>query len=81
MRDVVSIEEDEVGFERIDAFDDAIEKEGLRVLVEMDIAEQNHAEAMKARREVVDVNGAVDNLHFMASDLPGVKNHAGRGDA
>ena len=81
MGDIVSVQENNVGFERIDAFDDSLEKERLRILVKVDVAELGNAETMEARGQVIDVNGAVYDIQFMTTDLAGVQHHAGSGDS
>ncbi len=71
--DEVSGEEDEVGIEGVDAVDDLLEEVGLGVLVEVDIADLDDAEAVKGRGEIGEGDGARHDVDLVAGDLTGVE--------
>jgi len=79
--DVIAREEDTVGGEIVDAVDDTLEEEGLGVLVEVDVADLDEAEAVKGWRESVDGDRALDNLELVAGYFTGVKGERGCGAA
>jgi len=79
--DEVAAEEDEVGVEGIYFVDDALEEEGLGVLVEVDIAELDDAIAVKRGGQIVDGDGALDDVEFVTGDFAGVESQSGGGDA
>ena len=81
MGDEVAGEEDEVGGEGVDFVDDALEEEGLGVLVEVDVAELDDAIAVEGGGEIGDGDGAVDDVDFVTGDLAGVEGEAGGGGA
>ena len=62
--DEVAGEEDEVGGEGVDLVDDALEEEGLGVLVEVDVAELDDAVAVEGVGQIVDGDGAMDDVEF-----------------
>lgn len=74
--DEVAGEEDEVCGQRVDFADDALEEEGLGVLVEVDVAELNDAVAMEGGGEIRDGDGTLDDVDFVASDLSGVESQS-----
>ena len=71
--DEVAGEEDEVGGQGIDLTDDALEEEGLCVLVEVDVAELGNAVAVEGRGQIGDGDGAVNDVDFVTCDLAGVE--------
>ena len=79
--DEVACEEDEVRGEVVDLFDDAFEEEGLGVLVEVDVAELDDAIAVEGGGQIVNDEGALDDVELMASDLAGVESESGAGNA
>jgi len=74
--DEVAGKEHDVGIQGVDLADDALEKERFGVLVEVDVAELNDAVAVEGGGEIRDGDGAVDDVHFVASDLSGVKSQS-----
>ncbi len=70
--DEVAGEEDEIGGEGVDFANDVLEEVGLGVLVEVDVADLDDAEAVEGRGEIADSDGAVDDVELVASDFPGV---------
>src|SRR5947209_3561752 len=81
VRDEVAGEEDEVGGESIYLLNDALKEEGLGVLIEVDIAELDDAIAMEGRWEIVDGDGALDDVQFMTGEFAGVESQPCGGDA
>jgi len=79
--DEVTGEEDEVGGKVVDFADDALEEERLGVFVEVDVAELNDAVAVEGGGEIVDGDGALDNVELVASDLAGIESHTRGSDA
>ncbi|MCU1252795.1 MAG: hypothetical protein JWQ49_5824 [Edaphobacter sp.] len=79
--DEVAGEEDDVGVEGIDFVNDAFEEERLCVLVEMDVAELDDAIAVKGGGQIVDDDGALDDVEFVTGELAGVESESGSGDA
>jgi len=71
--DEIAGKEYEVGIQGVDFADDPFEEEGLCVLVEMDVAELNDAVTVEGGGKISDGDGSVDDVHFVASDLSGVK--------
>ena len=59
--------------------DDALEEEGLGELVQVNVAELGDAEAVERGGEIVDVEGAEDDVDFMARDLAGIEGESGGG--
>lgn len=78
--DEVAAEEDEVGVEGVDLLYDALEEEGLGVLVEVDVAELDDAIAVEGGRQIVDSDGALDDVEFVTGDFAGVESQSGGGD-
>jgi hypothetical protein len=79
--DEVAGEEDEVWGEVVDFADDAFEEEWLGVFVEVDVAELDDAVAVERGGEIVDGDGALDDVELVASDLAGIESHTGCCDA
>ena len=75
--DEVAGEQDEVGVELVDDVDDALEEEGLGVLVEVDIAELGDAHAGKGAGQGGDGNGEVGDGELVAGDLAAVEGKPG----
>jgi hypothetical protein len=75
--DEVAGEEDEVGGDGVDLVDDALEEEGLGVLVEVDVAELDDAIAVEGVGQIGDGDGAVDDVDLVAGDLAGVERQTG----
>ena len=71
--DEVAGEEDEVGGQSIDVMDDALEEEGLSVLVEVDVADLDDAVTVERIREVGNGDGALDDVDLVTRDLAGVE--------
>jgi hypothetical protein len=71
--DEVSGEQDHVGGEGVDVADDALEKEGLGKLVEVDVADLGDAEAVKGAGKIGDGEGAGDEVDLVAGDFTGVE--------
>src|ERR1039458_10487729 len=64
--DVVAGEQDQIGRERVDPFDDAAHEERLSKLVEVDVADLGDAEILEDAWEVGDGKVAVDDAEFVA---------------
>ena len=79
--DEVSSEEDEIWPQLVDAGYNSIEKEGLSVLVEMNVANLCDAEAVETVRQICDVDRTVNDLEFVACDFAGIKDHPGSSNA
>jgi hypothetical protein len=79
--DEVAGKEDEVGGKDVDFLDDAFEEKRLGVLVEVDVAELDDAIAVEGSGQIVDDEGALDDVELMAGDLAGVESESGAGDA
>ncbi len=79
--DEVSGKEHEVGIQGVDLADDPLEEEGLCVLVEMDVTELNDAVAVEGGGEISDGDGSVDDVHFVACNLPSVKGQSRGGSS
>ena len=71
--DEVAGEEDQIRREDVDLMDDALEKKGLRVLVEVNVTELNDAIAAQRGWEIGDGDGAVHDVNLMARNLTGVE--------
>ena len=76
-RDEVSREQDEIGGEGVDAADDAFQKEGLGVFIEVDVADLGDAEAMETGAEVREGDRVVGLIDLMPGDRTGVDGKAG----
>ncbi len=72
--DEVAGEEDEVRGQGVDLTDDALQKKGLGVLVEVDVAELDDAVAVEGDGQIGDGDGAVDDVDFVTCDFAGVEN-------
>ena len=79
--DEVAGEEDEVRGQGVDLTDDALEEEGLGVLVEVDVAELGDAVAVEGRGQIGDGDGAVNDVDFVTCDLAGVEGQTCGGGA
>ena len=79
--DEVAGEKDEVGRESVDLLDDAFKEKGLGVLVQVNVAELGDAIAVKGSRQIVDGDGALDDVDFMPGELAGVESKSSGGDA
>ena len=79
--DEVSGDEDEVGREGVDVFDDAVEEVGLGVLVDVDIAYLDDAVAVEGGGKVADGDGTLDDVDLVAADFAGVEGDACGGDS
>lgn len=79
--DEVSGKEHEVGIQGVDLADDPLEEEGLCVLVEMDVTELNDAVAVEGGGEISDGDRSVDDVHFVACNLPSVKRQSRGGSS
>ena len=79
--DEVPGDEDKVGVEGVDAFDDAIEEVRLGVLVDVDVAYLDDAVAVEGSGEVADGDGALDDVDLVAGDFAGVESESGGGDS
>ena len=79
--DEIAGEEDEVGGKGVDAVDDAFEEEGFGVLVEVDVAELDDAIAVEGGGQIVDGDGAFDDVELVAGDLAGIESEPGGSDA
>ena len=64
--DEVAGEEHELGVERVDAGDGLLEEGGFGVLLQVDVGKLCHAEALEGVREIVDGEGARDDLQLVA---------------
>ncbi len=71
--DEVAGEQDEVGGDGVNSFDDVFEEEGLSVLVEVDVAELDDAIAVEGRGQIGDGDGALDDVDFVTGELAGVE--------
>jgi len=71
--DEVTGEQDEVGGESINVVDDALKEEGFRVLVEVDVADLDDAIAMEGRGQILDRDGALDDVNLVACNLAGIE--------
>ena len=78
--DEVAGEQDQVGRERVDPFDDAAHEEGLSELVEVDVADLGDAEVLEGAGEIGDGKAAVDDAEFVAGELAGIERQAAGGD-
>src|ERR1017187_8052518 len=78
--DVVAGEQDQIGRERVDPFDDAAHEERLSKLVEVDVADLGDAEILEDAWEVGDGKVAVDDAEFVAGELAGIERQAAGGD-
>ena len=79
--DEVAAEENEFRVEGVHFVDDALEEEGLGVLVEVDVAELDDAIAVEGGGQIVDGDGALDDVEFVTGDFAGVESQSGGGDA
>ena len=80
--DVVAGDENEVGVEGVDLGDDALEEEGLGVLLEVDVGNLDDAEVEEGVGEIADGEGAAGDLDFVTRVGGGVGGDAqarGRG--
>lgn len=64
--DEVAGEQDEVRGQRVDVADDALEEEGLGVLVEVNVAELDDAIAVERSGQICDGDGTVDDVDLVA---------------
>ena len=78
--DEVSGDEDEVRGEGVDLGDHVLEEPGFGVLLEMDVAHLDDAEAQEAVGEIVDGEGAVGDFELVAAVGSGVGGEAEPGD-
>lgn len=62
--------------EGIDLGDHALKEVGLGVLLEVNIAHLDDAEALKGVREIADGDGAVGDLEFVACERGGIGGEA-----
>ena len=53
--------------------DDALKEEGFRVLVEVDVADLDDAIAMEGRGQILDRDGALDDVNLVACNLAGIE--------
>ena len=74
--DVVAGEQDEFRFEGVDAVDGLFEEPGLGVLLEVDVAELDEAEAYEGVGEIDDGEGAVGDFQLVAAMGAGVGGQA-----
>jgi len=79
----VSGEENELWVEGVDTGDGLLEERGLGVLLEVDVRELSHAEALEGIGEFINGEGARKDLYFVACVKAGVRGHseAGSGPA
>src|ERR1017187_7658751 len=77
--DVVAGEQDQIGRERVDPFDDAAHEERLSKLVEVDVADLGDAEILEDAWEVGDGKVAVDDAEFVAGEVAPQKGPGARG--
>jgi len=77
----VAGDEDEVGGEGVDAFDDAIDEVRLGVLVDVDVADLDDAVAVEGSGEVADGDGTLNDVDLVAGDFAGVEGESGGGDS
>lgn len=77
--DEVPGEEDEIGVEVVDLFNDTLEEERLGELVEVDVADLDDAVAVEWGGQVGDGDGALDDVDLMARYFAGVECQAGCG--
>ena len=70
--DEVSGDKDEIGIEDVDLGDHALEEEGLGVLIEVDVAHLDDAEALEGVGKIADGDGAVGDLVLVAGVGSGV---------
>jgi len=75
--DEVAGEKNEIGTEGIDLLYDAFKEKGFGVLVEVDVAELDDAIAMEGRGQIVDGDGALDDVEFVTGELAGVERQSG----
>jgi hypothetical protein len=73
MGDEVAGEQDEVGGDGVYPVDDVFEEEGFGVLVEVNVAELDDAITVEGGGEIVDGDGALDDIDFVTGDLAGVE--------
>ena len=71
--DEVAGEENEIWGEGVDVADNALEEEGFRVFVEVDITDLNDPIAMERSGKIGDGDGPLDDVNLMAGDLAAVK--------
>ena len=71
--DEVAGDKDEIGGEGVHLLDDAFEEEGLGVLVEVDVADLDDAIAVEGGGQIVDGDGALDDVEFVAGNFAGVE--------
>lgn len=74
--DEISGNEDEIRGERVHLADDVLEKEGLGVLVEVDVADLDDPVSMERRREIGDGDSAKNDIELVTGDFTGVEGHA-----
>jgi hypothetical protein len=79
--DEVAGEEDEIGGDGVNFVDDVFQEEGLGVLVEVNVAELDDAIAVEGGGQIVDGDGAMDDVEFVTGELAGVESESGGGDA
>lgn len=77
--DEVAGEENEIGGEGVDLVDDTLEKERLSVLVKMDVADLNDAITMKRVWQILDGDGALDDVDLVSCYFAGVESKSGGG--
>jgi len=77
--DEVSGDQDEVGGEGVDLGDHAFKEEGLGVLLEVNVAHLDDAEALEGVGEIVDGEGAVGDLELVAGVGSGVSGQSEAG--
>ena len=71
--DEVACEKNEIGTEGIDLLYDTFEEKGFGVLVEVDVADLDDAIAVEGGGQIVDGNGALDDVEFVAGKFASVE--------
>lgn len=79
MGDEIAGEENQVGLERVDVVNDALEEKGLGVFVEMNVADLDDAVVVERGGKIGDGDGAADDVDLVARDLARVKGKSGGG--
>jgi len=77
--DEIAGEQDEVWGESVGVVNNALEKEGLGVLIEVNVAELNDAIAVEGRGQIWDSDRTGDDVNLVAGDLAGVESQSGGG--